>query len=305
MAEKKFYIGLDCGGTKSDLLIIDENNSAILKKSYEPVQYSRLGKVKSSSTLERIINDSIKRKKLNIENCKGICIGLAGMRERKDKTELKKFLSERLNTKKIIIESDTSIALHGAFKGEDGLILICGTGSILFGRIDGEHFRAGGWGRILGDYGSGYEIGRMALNHLAKCYDGNTKPTRLSREIEKKFSFKKENLLKHVYQNNFDIQSIVPVVLELANRKDKDALDITEKAVEELLNHFEIFHTQRKKKEKINLALSGSILENNNVLTKKLKNKIKKTHSHINIVNKSHSPSEGAVLMAKNKFKKS
>ncbi|WP_443110729.1 BadF/BadG/BcrA/BcrD ATPase family protein [Caloramator sp. mosi_1] len=48
-------------------------------------------------------------------------------------------------------------------KGEDGIITISGTGSISVGKKENEIMRAGGWGHILGDEGSGYHISLKAL----------------------------------------------------------------------------------------------------------------------------------------------
>lgn len=61
----------------------------------------------------------------------------------------------------IAVMSDAAMALE--LVGENGIILISGTGSICFGKNDHMQFRVGGLGRILGDEGSGYQIGLQAL----------------------------------------------------------------------------------------------------------------------------------------------
>ena len=304
MDKKKFFVGIDSGGTKCELLVKDANDKTILKKISGSIHYSVHGSEKTALHIKKIISDSLKIKKLDIQNCAGICIGLAGVREAADKAKLKKKLCELLNLKKIIIESDSIIALQGAFKGEDGMILICGTGSILHGVLKGKFIRIGGWGRIIGDHGSGYEIGKMAIKHLANEYDYNRKISRLSEAIEKTFAINRNNILKHIYHKNFDVQSVVPLVLNLASEKDKDAVRIIDTAVEGLLKHFDIFISHIKNK-KINLAFTGSIIESSNVLSGKLKAKIKKVYgNNIKIVEKVHTPAEGAILLAKNKFYK-
>lgn len=185
MNKNTFFIGIDSGGTKSEMLIMDTDDNIIHKISHKAFHYSVHGKEKVSSHLKDIITNSIKEKKLNLKNCKGICIGLAGVREAVDKNELQKHLIKLLGYKNILIESDSKIALYGAFKGKDGLILICGTGSILIGVINKKFFRIGGWGRIIGDYGSGYDIGKRAIKHLVSEYDKGKKTSKLSQAIEK------------------------------------------------------------------------------------------------------------------------
>jgi N-acetylglucosamine kinase-like BadF-type ATPase len=304
MKENIFFIGIDSGGTKSELLISDVKMNTIKKNTFKSLHYSIYGTEKVADYLEDIIINTLKSSRLNLENCKGICIGLAGVREPEDKDKLKKQLSKLLAFNKILVESDSVTALYGAFKDEDGLILICGTGSILLGMINKKFIRIGGWGWKIGDFGSGYGIGKYALKHLVNEYDNKKKFSVLSSEIEKRFSINRNNILKKVYQNNFEFQNIVPLILELAEKKDKDALLIIDKTAKEIIKHLEIFFLKTGYKRKINLNFSGSILENKNVLSNKLKKSIKRKFSNINFVNKIHCPSEGAILLAKNKFDK-
>jgi len=65
---------------------------------------------------------------------------------------------------RIVITNDALIALVAAVGHEPGIVIVCGTGSIAYGRNrDDIAGRAGGWGWVLGDEGSGYWIGRRAL----------------------------------------------------------------------------------------------------------------------------------------------
>ncbi len=81
--------------------------------------------------------------------------------------------------KKFVVESDARVALEGAFSGNPGSILIAGTGSIMFGKDSkGNIHRVGGFGRILGDEGSGFHIARSGLTAVAKQFDGRGERTR-------------------------------------------------------------------------------------------------------------------------------
>ena len=63
------------------------------------------------------------------------------------------------------IVHDTQLILAAA-DVQDGIALISGTGSVAWGRTpDGRTARAGGWGYLLGDEGSGYWVGRQAVRH--------------------------------------------------------------------------------------------------------------------------------------------
>lgn len=79
---------------------------------------------------------------------------------------------EQFNIRSIAIDHDARSALVGAIPTGRGVIAIAGTGSIAFGMNEaGRSARAGGWGYLLGDRGSAYEIGRRALVAVAEAHD--------------------------------------------------------------------------------------------------------------------------------------
>ncbi len=99
--------------------------------------------------------------------------------------------------------------MEGAFSGKPGCILIAGTGSILFGKDkNGLMHRNGGFGRIIGDEGSGHSIGRKGLSAVAKELDGRGKSTLITKMLNKKYNISSaSDLIINVYKNNFDIAS--------------------------------------------------------------------------------------------------
>ena len=74
---------------------------------------------------------------------------------------------------RILVVNDALIALQAGVGDAPGIVIVSGTGSIAYGRNDhGEASRAGGWGYVLGDEGSGYWIGRLALRAVVRHADG-------------------------------------------------------------------------------------------------------------------------------------
>lgn len=62
-------------------------------------------------------------------------------------------------------------------------------GSILFGKDEkGVIHRVGGFGRLIGDEGSGYSIGRKALNAVSKSSDGRGEETLISELLNSKMN---------------------------------------------------------------------------------------------------------------------
>ena len=121
--------------------------------------------------------------------CFGICFGLAGNESEEDTKIYKEIIfndviERYLDRNKIIICNDTRIGLAAESDSKNGIIIICGTGSNCFGiNEEGKEAKVNGWYYILGDEGSGYEVGLKALKALMKAYDGRGKSTLLSETI--------------------------------------------------------------------------------------------------------------------------
>lgn len=292
-----YFVGIDSGGTKCEILITDSDKKVIYKKSFKGIHYSVAGlKIYCDTVSDYIINSFVKCK-LSLKDCKGIGIGIAGAREESDRKKLKSAFSKKLNFRKVYIFTDAMTALYGAFEGEDGIILISGTGSVLYGLANGKITRVGGWGRIIGDEGGGYWIGKRALNLLAKEFDkGNENKILLAKELKKDFGIDKGNLNDMIFHGNFDIQKIAPLVIKSAENECKLSLQVVDDAVKDLTEHITTFMSVTGIKKKISIAFIGSIIENDNIVSRKLKSNIKKL-KNTEVVLKMHQPSFGAVLL--------
>ncbi|HSR18712.1 MAG TPA: BadF/BadG/BcrA/BcrD ATPase family protein, partial [Ignavibacteriaceae bacterium] len=187
--------------------------------------------------------------------------------------------------------------------------LIAGTGSIIIGKdSNGNIYRAGGFGRHLGDEGSGYVLGRKALIAAAKEYDGRETTTLITKLLKEKFNINSaEDLIAEIYHRKFDAASAAPLLLEAAELNDHAALRIINEEIEELLAHIKAMAAKIKDHE-LNVAFAGSLLGKDNIYSGKLKEKLKQIPSVI-LKNPENEPAVGAVLLAKSylehKLKKS
>lgn len=69
--------------------------------------------------------------------------------------------------------NDVHAAYEGAFVGQPGVLLLAGTGSMVWAEdAAGQPMRVGGWGHGYGDEGGAFWIGRQAVAHLSHCLDG-------------------------------------------------------------------------------------------------------------------------------------
>lgn len=304
--DPKFFIGIDSGGTKCEILITDTDKKPIAKKNFKAFHYSVCDAEIVAKKISEYIVSMLKAKELSLKNCEGICIGLAGAREATDRAKIRKSFSKILKFRKIAVETDTMTGIYGAFEGDEGIILISGTGSVLYAIHNGTMVRIGGWGRIIGDPGSGYWLGQKGLQLIVDEYDLEERDeySMLTKEADKKFNVTKLNILDKVFHQDFEIQKLAPLVIECAEKKDKKCTSIIEEGAEKLAKHIALFFRLTNRKKPIELAFIGSIIENDNILSQKLKSIIKKEFKNVKVIVKKNSPVYGAILLAEKFFTK-
>jgi N-acetylglucosamine kinase-like BadF-type ATPase len=119
--------------------------------------------------------------------------------------------------------------------GEPGVVVISGGGTVAYGRAaDGRSFRAGGWGHLLGDEGSGYWIGLEAIKAALRSKAGVIPKTRLEEQVSRRLGVVGEkDLLRQVRYGvvaHSDITGLAPMVVQEGQAGDEAALRILDTA---------------------------------------------------------------------------
>ena len=301
----KYLIGMDGGGTKTKCILTDFNLNPIYETGGGASNFLVIGTEKVAVTILELIKDCIDSKNISIDDLQAVVLGTTGGGRRNDAEFLEKQIfayaeQKSLKINKFKVESDARIALEGAFSGKSGSILIAGTGSIMFGKDNkGEIHRVGGFGRYIGDEGSGYRIGRKGLNAVARYMDGRAKSTKIADLLDQEFSIStSEQLITEVYRNNFNIASVAPLVFESAESGDKIAQRILEDEADELLQHITAMKVKLNV-EMLKVSLIGSILTTPNYFSYLFNEKVVRRFADVKIMEAEHSPEFGAALIAK------
>lgn len=301
----KIFIGIDGGGTKTKSLTTDENFKTLNTSTNKATNLTTVGIETVSQIILEIIEDSIKA--IGVNNISEVLIatGLAGAGRKDDCDKLKFILLEHLNKKfgidfYVTIVTDAVIALEGALSGEVGAILIAGTGSVLYGKDDKDNFfRVGGFGKILGDEGSGYSIGRKALQSFSHSLDGRKQKSKLDELISSRFEISELNLfIKKVYSGEVEISSLAPIIVNAAEQNIKEAVTILNEESDELIKHIPPF-LKHINSTSTKLSFIGSLIASDNFYSRLLKEKIKTQFPQIKIITAENSPELGAVILAK------
>jgi N-acetylglucosamine kinase-like BadF-type ATPase len=300
-----YIIGIDGGGTKTHCLLTKLDGTIVNECYGGPSNFLVQGITPVAETLLKLITSCCENSKVSLEEISIVLLGTTGAGRRSDAERLEQGFSDFLAVKNVKlklfrVESDARIALEGAFSGKPGSILIAGTGSIMFGKdAQGNIHRVGGFGRFLGDEGSGYMLGKKGLVAVSKEFDGRGNKTLISQLVKEKFRIdSSEILITEIYKNNFDIASVAPIVIQAAEKNDELALRVIEDETDELVLH--ISTMQKKLNEELLLvSFIGGIITNKNIYSDTLRKKINTKLSSIVVKDAENSPSMGAVLMAK------
>lgn len=123
-----------------------------------------------------------------------------------------------------VFESDGLAACLGAHAGEDGGIVIIGTGSIGLARVDGREIRIGGYGFPVGDEGSGADLGLAAIRVSLRAHDGREPQTRFTKDVLARFQADPFEVIAWMDKAHAtDYATLAPLVLRHADLGDSHA----------------------------------------------------------------------------------
>lgn len=180
---------------------------------------------------------------------------------------LKTYLAEELASfhLPLVLLNDAQLAHYAFFKGKKGILVIAGTGSVCFGKKNELWERVGGWGHLFGDEGSGYYIGKLAIQQALKDYDLGNKTSKLTDHLLAKFQIDTVlELVKVAYQLTKDqVADLAQIVAQLAP-SDPVAKNILLRAGHALAVEVEkLIVKMQWTNQIIPLALNGSVIEKN------------------------------------------
>jgi glucosamine kinase len=221
----RLYLGVDGGGTSCRARIEDEKGNLLGQGTAGPAT-TRIGIDRAMLAVRAASEAAAIDAGLSpTDLCDTIAgVGLAGIDRRGLRETLMSIPHPFRNA---IYASDANIACLGAHCGRDGGIVILGTGSIGFARLNGRELRIGGYGFPISDEGSGANLGLLAVQLALRSHDGRIKPTAFLLEVMEKLGPDPPTLVAWAEQATAtDYASLAPIALDFAEAGDSFAEEI-------------------------------------------------------------------------------
>ncbi len=217
---------IDGGGTSLRLYIV-KNGRTLSSKVKEQGNFQRI-----KDNLNVIFTDLFD----GVDKKFPLAVALAGLSCEKEKEFTQNILREIGFSGDLLIMSDAHAAYIGAFSQPDNILIISGTGSIVYSIDSKEKIsRVGGWGYILGDQGSGFYIGRELLKKLIDFVDHRIKKTDIIRNLENHFHKNSKEIVREIISSETSVKdiSLLTYFLETQNGSD-EAFEIFRNAAKKL-----------------------------------------------------------------------
>ncbi|SDF13853.1 N-acetylglucosamine kinase [Sporolituus thermophilus] len=301
-------LAVDGGATNCRAVLCTTDGDVLGSGRSGPCNYQNVGITVAIRSLEEAIGKALapSRQKRKL---KAAVFGLAGLDTRKDYRLVSDAVARMLarlgiESEETIVDNDGIISLLGAIGHENGVLVIAGTGSIACGITkQGNRSRAGGWGYLLDDAGSGYAIGKAALTHVMYVYDGRERESGVVKAILDQLAFADpEDIVDWVYSSSFSVDQVAalaPVVCRLAEEGDWKARGIVMDAVLSLKQlAMSVINRLGLRQTPFYLLLSGGVLQKATFLRAMLIDVIRTECPQAEFVDAQYPPICGSVLRA-------
>ncbi|WP_371376059.1 N-acetylglucosamine kinase [Sporomusa aerivorans] len=295
-----WLIGIDGGGTKTVGCAADFSGRILGRVEQGPGNYHTAGIDGFKQVIAGIIQELAGICALPVADLKVVSLGLAGADRPRDKEIILAALVDLGYNCHYLIHSDAEAALVAGLGKKQGIVLIAGTGSVAYGiNSRGEVSRAGGWGHLASDEGSGYFLGRQALMRGIRAAEERDKATGLLPMIMDHFGLTGwDELICFINSKNLSkatVASAATVVATAAGQGDRVAIELLEQAADELAGLVKSVLARGFATEAdVAVCTYGSVVNHIPLISRRLNTVLGEM---VRIVPAGKEPAEGAVQM--------
>jgi N-acetylmuramic acid 6-phosphate etherase len=294
VSEAQNFIGIEGGGTRTIALVTAATNAAATRLELGP------GNVRLLS--DEQLRDLFQQIATVCAHPAAVGIGMAGVRDQTDHRRVQSAVEAVWGKLPVAITHDLGIALAAAQTDAPTKVLVLsGTGSCCFGQSSDKTEKVGGWGHLLGDRGSGYDIALSTLREVVYQFDRKGTFSALGRAVLRALSLNDPNDLIVWIQSasKAEIASVTPVIF--ANARDSISRDVLSRTAESLATDAVVCAARLSSKRKpVAFVFAGSVLLKQPAFANKISRLIKMEFSSAKFLPLQREAAWGAIELARN-----
>ena len=223
-------LGIDGGGTKTDVALVDRSGRVLSRMRTEGLDPT--GETDWEAVLDGLAAD--------LGPVGSVVLGLPYHGEIAEVSQKQAQVAARVFGAGARVLNDVEVAFDGALAGEEGVLILAGTGSMAWARGPLGMHRVGGWGDLFGDEGSAFWIGREALGRASQALDGRRGDRGFATALLARIGVAPEGLIAWAYglqPQRAGIAALAAHVSALAQAGETEARDLMAEAAAHLVGH--------------------------------------------------------------------
>ena len=285
---KTYYIGIDGGGTKTKFDLFDSDKNSIASITMPTIHPAQA----SFKEVVSVLNTAKEKLLANINDRDYVLKVGAGLGGYGINADYRKKLEDEFSTvfEEFKLYSDAYAAMLGALAGEDGILMIAGTGSIALAKVGDETFRCGGFGYRYGDEGSAYSIGKALISRALKEADGRLDKSIISDLVADYFDNIGINIIATSDFSRDKIAGLAAAASKYVENSDS-VRDIFLAAAKEISLHIKAIGKNFESGKRIRLSYIGGVFKSEYILEC-----IREMNRGIELVAPIYPPEKGSIL---------
>lgn len=236
--EKQYYAGIDGGGTGTRIAVADERQNIVYRGEGGSINVCGIEPDVAKANLLQVLAEALEA--VRSDRFETLVIGSASAFDSEDQNCFAEWETD-IPAKRILWHSDLEIALS-ATDGGNKAVIASGTGSMLMSDCQGQRYAVGGYGHLVGDEGSAYDIAARGIRAAIQYWEGWGEETALYGALLSFYGIASpRGIVEKVYLESRDKRQIANfsrVVGQAAAAGDKVARIILEEAAEALFEQF-------------------------------------------------------------------
>lgn len=254
----RYYLGVDGGGTNCRVRLADADLKTLAEAKKGRANLQIEGGNPGYYAILEGTQDVFRDAGLPFSETKNTyaCFGMAGARLPSAREH---FAEREWPFGGVRVYDDIDIARAGAHGGEDGAVVIAGTGSAALALVDGQRYQAGGWGFIVGDQMSGAILGRELIRTAVEAQDGLVPGSPLTEAVIAKLGGSNDAVMDWSFQPHApaDYGAMMPLFFEHFEKHDPVAVELMELE----FHFFDVYVTWFKSKGATRMAVVGGLAD--------------------------------------------